>query len=105
MSGQEKSFRTVKVVVGKDRIQFQTDLTEERLNEIVRFVNDELSAYGDNLTGDEARKRLILVALSTTSKYFDVIKKYTDLREQERAISKEISILTELLDRGARDSI
>jgi len=98
----ENNLRSAKVVIGNDRFQIQTDLSEQELNDIVQFVNKKFEQYVGDATASDAKKRLELMALDITSEYFDVRRRYIRLRENDQNAQKEISVLNDLMDRALR---
>ncbi len=98
----ENNLRSAKVVIGSDRFQIQTDLSEQELNEIVQFVNKKFEQYVGEATAVDAKKRLELMALDITSEYFDVRRRYMRLRENDQNAQKEILVLNDLMDRALR---
>lgn len=100
----ENNLRSAKVVLGKDRFQIQTDLSEQELDEIVQFVEKKLEQYvGSDVPLNDAKKRLELMALDITSEYFDLRRRYVRLRENDQNAQKEIVVLNDLMDRALQE--
>lgn len=99
----ENTLRSAKVVIGKDRFQIQTDLSEQELDEIVQFVEKKLEQYVGDAPLNDAKKRLELMALDITSEYFDLRRRYIRLRENDQNAQKEIVVLNELVDRALQE--
>lgn len=78
MSTQD-SLRSTRVVVGQDRFQIQTDLSEEELQSIASYVDGKIALHVDTSLRTDNRKQLILMALDIASELFETRRRLDEL--------------------------
>jgi len=65
----QDSLRSTRIVVGQDRFQIQTDLSEEELQAIASYVDGKLAIHLSPNARDP-RKQLVLMAMDIASELF-----------------------------------
>lgn len=98
MNSPDTGIRSVRVTVGHDKFQIQTDLTDLELNEIVSFVTKKMEQHLQNNSRLEVRKQLILVAMDVASELFDTRKRLQRAHVYYQESQKTAGILASLLD-------
>lgn len=104
MDEQNVSLHTVKVEIGKDRFQIQTDLTDAELSAIVDYVTKKVDAYVSSDARMDMRKQLLLMAMDITSELFDVRRRHARYKEFYTESQKTAGILSQMIDE-ALDSV
>lgn len=108
MEKQSLALRPAKITIAQERLNIQTDLSDQELEKILEYLNRKIEKYiGENT--NETKKRLLLMALDISAEFFDIRHRYHKLAENEKNIEKEISTLNNLLqqeldDQKARES-
>ena len=98
MNSSDAGIRPVRVTVGHDKFQIQTDLTDLELNEIVSFVTKKMEQHLQNNSRLEVRKQLILVAMDVASELFDTRKRLQRAHVYYQESQKTAGILASILD-------
>jgi len=80
MSDQD-SLRSTKIVVGQDRFQIQTDLSEVELQAIVSYVDAKLGEHLNPAARNDPRKQLVLMAMDIASELFETRRRLEDLEK------------------------
>ena len=70
MNTSDQEVRSVRVTVGQEKFQIQTDLNDAEIEEIVGFVT-KMDQHLKSNPRLEIRKQLILVAMDIASELFD----------------------------------
>ena len=97
MEKEPTSLRPAKIVLAQERLNIQTDLSEQELDTVVEFLSKKIDKYiGEHKK--KKKKRLLLMALEISAEYFDVRRKYQNLEQNSKVADKEISMLNELLN-------
>ena len=76
---EQDSLRSTKVVVGQDRFQIQTDLSEQELQAIASYVDAKLSLHMNPVSRTDPRKQLVLMALDIASELFETRRRLSEL--------------------------
>ena len=97
MEKEPTFLRPAKIVLAQERLNIQTDLSEQELDTVVEFLSKKIDKYIGEHT-NETKKRLLLMALEISAEYFDVRRKYQNLEQNSKVADKEISMLNELLN-------
>lgn len=93
------NLRPAKITLAQERINIQTDLSDQELERILQFLTRKIDKYiGENT--NETKKRLLLMALDISAEYFDIRHRYQKLLEKSENADKEISILNTQLQQG-----
>lgn len=78
---EQDSLRSTKIIVGQDRFQIQTDLSEAELQSIVSYVDDKLALHLNPAVRTEPRKQLILMAMDIASELFETRRRLDELEK------------------------
>jgi cell division protein ZapA (FtsZ GTPase activity inhibitor) len=100
MDAADSSLRTTRVVIGQDRFQIQTDLSETELDEIVAFVSKKIEQHTDPGSRLDVRKQMILMAMDISSELFELRRRVTRAQIYYRESQKMADVLAELLENG-----
>ena len=70
MNTSDQEIRSVRVTVGQEKFQIQTDLNDAEIEEIVNFVSKKMDQHLKANSRLEIRKQLILMAMVIYSDLF-----------------------------------
>lgn len=97
MSNQN-SLRSTKIVVGQDRFQIQTDLSEDELQAIASYVDVKLADHLNPSLRTDPRKQLILMAMDIASELFETRRRLDELENFRREALQTASRLNRLFE-------
>ena len=76
MEKQSLALRPAKITIAQERLNIQTDLSDQELEKILEYLNRKIEKYiGENT--NETKKRLLLMALDISAEFFDVPLSYS----------------------------
>lgn len=79
MNTSDQEVRSVRVTVGQEKFQIQTDLNDAEIEEIVNFVSKKMDQHLKANSRLEIRKQLILMAMDIASELFDTRRRLKEL--------------------------
>jgi len=90
--------RPVRVRILDQEYLIRSEVGEEQVQSVARFVNDRLWAIRDGTEGLSERKTAILAAFDIASEYFQVLRERDALRaeiqKRARALNRQIDSVT-----------
>ena len=98
MDEKEPALRTVRVEIGTDRFQIQTDLTDAELSAIVTYVTKKMQGYVSSDARMDMRKQLLLMAMDITSELFDMKRRHARYKDYYLESQKVAQVLSSMLD-------
>lgn len=98
MNSSDPEIRSVRVMVGQEKFQIQTDLNDSELEEIVNFVTKKMDLHIKNNSRLDVRKQLILMAMDITSELFDARRRLKKAHTYYQESQKTAGFLADLLE-------
>lgn len=98
MNTSDQEVRSVRVTVGQEKFQIQTDLNDAEIEEIVNFVSKKMDQHLKSNPRLEIRKQLILVAMDIASELFDTRRRLKKAHIYYQESQKTAGILASMLE-------
>lgn len=88
----------MKIAVGNERFQIQTDLSEEELHALSAYVEAKMEVHLTPGVRVDPKKQLILMAMEITAELFDARRRIQALEQNQEIIGERTIQLVEMLD-------
>ncbi|NLB63730.1 MAG: cell division protein ZapA [Fibrobacter sp.] len=94
----ESKLKPIRINVGNERLQIQTDLTEEELNKLSAYVENKMEVHINPALRVDPRKQFILLAMDITAELFNTKARLKKSLAKDEKTQTTISHLLEILE-------
>lgn len=97
MSEEERQLTPMRLSIGGERFQIQTDLSEEELQELTEYVEAKMEVHLTPGHRRDPKKQLILMAMEIAAELQAAQRQLTELQQQSGRWGQRLVSLVELL--------